>query len=563
MRTHRLRFAWGAAALSALLLTTMVADAAPAVSKAKKTIKKKVAKKTTKKATTATTVKTVRQIEAPVGSTPVTLKPRPTDFDPNGTLSLSHAAAPVSLDPDKNCLELWCYPIYDRLTTIDDKTIVQPMLATGWTFPNKGTMDMTLRNDVTFEDGTKFDATAVKANIERSKTVSGSLTAPLLRGISSVEAMSPTVVRFHLAYGGAELPALFAKKPGMMKSPKVLASGVSLDISTRGGGSGPYTVDSLTSGSKVVYKQSKMVLDGTYWDKAAGLLKELSWTYIPTAPQRINAVRSGDIDLAVATGVDTAGAKQLIARGDIKGRDASLQFQVLSLEMRQTRPPFDNLRFRQALEYAVDKAAFSSGLYSGDCNPATQFFTKSHWSYSPNVEGRYKYSRDVAEKMIKDSGIFNPTFTVQVDAGLTAPAQALQGILGDYGINMKIAAQVPGDTSFRDGQQDAIISVMGALDPATAVSTFYLPSGIWKLYNDADGSLAAAAAAAADPTISQAAATKLYDGIWQKVADQAVAVHLCNTHHVWIHTGKVANLQDLGFTFDGQVDPRYLYVRKK
>ena len=61
-------------------------------------------------------------------------------------------------------------PIYDSLTQVDAKLQVQPMLATSWTFaPDGGSLEMTLRDDVTFHDGTPFDATAVKVNIERGK----------------------------------------------------------------------------------------------------------------------------------------------------------------------------------------------------------------------------------------------------------------------------------------------------------------------------------------------------------------------------------------------------------
>ncbi|MBW8827094.1 MAG: hypothetical protein JF603_12225 [Acidobacteria bacterium] len=543
--------------------TTAGAKTATAAAKKKAKKKKTTKKKTTKRATTTTAKKSQRIIGSPTGDTATTLKARPTDYDPNAELNVTYAAPPSSLDPAKNSGEYFTNQLYDRLTYASDDLQIQPMLATSWRYPDAHTLEMTLRSDVTFEDGTKFDAAAVKANIVRSQTLAGSILTSVLKGISSVEVVSPSVVRFHLSSGGAELPAVFAGSPGMMISPKVIASGVSLDTGPHGGGSGPWTVDSFTPNDRVVYKQSRMVQDGTYWDKAAGLIKKMTWIYLATSPQRINAVRSGDVDLAQVTGVDTYPAKQLIKSGGYSGRDLTLQTTQVSLYLRSTRPPLDNKTFRQALAYAIDKEALAKGLYNGDCDPAQQFYTSRHWAHSAAVDNMFKFDHDKAQQLIKQSGIFNPTFTIVYVPLYEAPAQAIQGMLGDYGINVKLQPVAGGDLSFRDGQADASISTLspnGGLDPSTLINQFYL--GVFNMLPDPDGSVAKATAAASDPTISQAQAAKLYDGIFQKIADASVTVNLCNTHQVWFQKGKVANLNDFGLTFGGRVDPRYLYVKK-
>ncbi|MBW8825723.1 MAG: hypothetical protein JF603_05145 [Acidobacteria bacterium] len=485
------------------------------------------------------------------------------DVDPNGELTVAYAAPPTSLDPVKNSGEYFTNQLYDRLTYANDKLQVKPMLARSWRYPDPHTLEMTLRDDVTFEDGTKFDAAAVKANIVRSQTLPGSLLTSVLKGISSVEAVSPTVVRFHLSEGGAELPAVFTGSAGMMISPKVIASGVSLDNGPHGGGSGPYTVVSFSPNDRVVYKQSKTVLDGTYWDKDAGRLKKMTWLYLATSPQRINAVRSGDVDLAQVTGVDTTPAKRLIKSGAYQGREVTLQTTQLSLMLRSTRPPLDNKDLRQAIAYAIDKKALSNGLYNGDCEPAQQFYTAKHWAHSATVDTMFRYDHDKAQQLVTQSGLSNPTFTLVYGPLYEAPAQALQSMLGGYGIKMKLQPVSGIDLSFRDGRADAnlgTVSPNGGLEPSTLINQFYL--GVYKLLPDADGSIAKAAADAADPTLTQAQAAKLYDGIWQKAADAAVIIPLCNTHQVWLQKGKVANLKDFGLTFSGRVDPRYLYVEK-
>jgi peptide/nickel transport system substrate-binding protein len=231
--------------------------------------------------------------------------------------------------------------------------------------------------------------------------------------------------------------------------------------------------------------------------------------------------------------------------------------------LRNTRPPFDNLKFRQALEYAIDKDALNKGLYDGNCEPTTQFYRPEHWAHSATVDKRYTYNHDLAQQMIKDSGIFNPTFTLVYGALYAPPAQALQGILGDYGINVKLQVTASTDTSFRDGQADATVTgFSGQVDPSALITTYYLPNGVYKLAADPDGSITRDATAAADPTISQAASAKLYDSVWQKLTEQAITVHLCNSRQIWIHKGKVANLDQLAATWAGIADSRFLYVKK-
>jgi ABC-type transport system substrate-binding protein len=558
--SHRIRQLAAALLAVCVLLTasSMTAVSAKAKAKAKKTTSKKTTKKTTTKTTLAPKVN--RQIT--VGGTSA-LRPVPKDFDANGELSLAFAGSPTSLDPAKNSLGTFTNPLYDRLTVVDDSLSIKPMLATGWRYPAKNVFEMTLRSDVIFEDGMPFDASAVKANIIRSQTLPGTQLAPLLRNVTSVDVVSPTVVRFNLSAGGSELPALFAQGAGAMISPRVIAAGYSLDAGTHGGGSGPYVVDSFAPNDRVVYKQSPTVVNGKYWDKAAGLLKKFTEVFVATGGQRINAARSGDIDLSQVTGTDVSSAMQFVDSGELSGRHVTLALTQLVMMMRQSRPPFDNATFRTALQYAVDKAALAKGLYNGFCTPATQFFTKAHWAHSTTIEGLYEYDHDRAQRMIKESGVFNPTFTIKALQLYLAPAQAVAGMLGDYGINAKVELQSPTDTSFRDGDADAAIGTMiGSVDPSNVLNNYY--TGVYSLYKDSDGSLARDAAQASDPTLSQEQAAKMFGDIYTKVAKQSVVVHLCNSHQVWLQKDpkKPANANDLLFTFTGNIDARYLYIKK-
>src|SRR4051795_2398611 len=109
----------------------------------------------------------------------------------------------------------------DKLFDIDEKLNIVPQLATGheWSADNK-TLTIKLRSDVTFHDGEKFDAAAVKFNIERHKTMSGSNRSGELRPVASVEVVDPTTVRLHLSAPFSPVLAALADRSGMMVSPK-------------------------------------------------------------------------------------------------------------------------------------------------------------------------------------------------------------------------------------------------------------------------------------------------------------------------------------------------------
>src|SRR3546814_10985289 len=87
------------------------------------------------------------------------------------------------------------------------------MLATEWTVAEDGKeVTFTLRDDVTFNDGSAFDAETVKANFERAKSIEGSMVLPALETVDSVEVVSPTEVKFVLHTSNPALPARSAAR---------------------------------------------------------------------------------------------------------------------------------------------------------------------------------------------------------------------------------------------------------------------------------------------------------------------------------------------------------------
>ena len=109
----------------------------------------------------------------------------------------------------------------DKLVDISPELKIVPQLAEAWEWaPDGKSLTFTLRKNVTFHDGTAFDAAAVKFNIERMKTMPDSKRKAELAPIASVEALAADKVRFNLSEPFVPLLANLSDRAGMMVSPK-------------------------------------------------------------------------------------------------------------------------------------------------------------------------------------------------------------------------------------------------------------------------------------------------------------------------------------------------------
>ena len=113
------------------------------------------------------------------------------------------------------------YQIYDSLVRIDETGKIIPWLATKWEPSADGkSVTFTLRDDVTYHDGTKFDADSVKWNIERYIKTAGSQRAGELSSVDTVEVVNPTTVKFNLKSPFSPLVANLVDRASMMVSRK-------------------------------------------------------------------------------------------------------------------------------------------------------------------------------------------------------------------------------------------------------------------------------------------------------------------------------------------------------
>ncbi|MDF1521871.1 MAG: ABC transporter substrate-binding protein [Trueperaceae bacterium] len=268
------------------------------------------------------------------------------------------------------------FAIYDRLVTFDETFTLAPQLATGWTASDDGlTWTFTLREGVTFHDGTPFDAAAVVWNVERMIDAERNPTnRPLWNPVAGTVALDNLTVAITTHEPYSALLNTFAHGSGAIVSPAAAERYGDDEIATNPVGSGPFMLDSFNPGQEVVLKAFP-----DFWGEPSGT-DELVFRYVPEASTRISALRTGEVDVIdsvppqLALTLETDPNVQVLTTPGLRPMGFALMTE---------RPPLDDVRVRQALNYAIPKDAISRGVFQGFARPANSplaFNTVGHVS---------------------------------------------------------------------------------------------------------------------------------------------------------------------------------------
>ncbi|HLV12400.1 MAG TPA: ABC transporter substrate-binding protein, partial [Trueperaceae bacterium] len=241
------------------------------------------------------------------------------------------------------------------LIGIDETGALVPLLATEWSTSEDGlTMDLTLREGVVFHDGTPLTADVVVWNFER--LLDPNVNVPR-RGpyapIESVEAVDELHVRLHLSQPAPYMAGALTQTTAALVSPaSVDLEGNSYENITHLVGTGPYTFTSRSFGERIVVTRFE-----DYWGEKP-YYDEVVFHIVPEATTRESLLLSGQVDMII-----------LPPASDIPALEANPAVEVvfgpsnrtIFIVINTSKPPLDDARVRQALNYAVDKEAIVQG----------------------------------------------------------------------------------------------------------------------------------------------------------------------------------------------------------
>ncbi|MFE6699039.1 ABC transporter substrate-binding protein [Streptomyces sp. NPDC057718] len=443
------------------------------------------------------------------------------------TLTLAVSAAPNSLDPGlvANASTVYTMLSYDSLTYLDADGAVQPGLATSWGFVGKGNtrFDLTVRQGVTFTDGTKLDAAAVVASLDYARKALGPQ-ALALASVTSVTATGPYTVSLKLSAPNPTLPQVLSQYYGIGQiiSPKGLANPKSLSAGAASQGVGPYVYKPSASVAGDHYTYTART---GYFDKSRQRFKKVVLRVISNPQSALNALKTGQIDAVI--GGDPGVASQVKSAGMRVNAFPSV-WQGLALIDRggKVAKPLADVRVRQAINYALDRDAMTKAVLGEYGAPTTQTVVKDADGYSATAARAYPYDVAKAKQLLAAAGYPNG-FTLPVVSinfgGIDTMAQAIKGQLARVGINVTLKTDTDLQTYMADatsGRYPALAVGYGAQSMFLEGQGLFLPTAPLNGFRTTDAELtdlynrAAAAPPAQQAELDRKMQEHLVDQAW-------------------------------------------------
>ncbi|KQZ74950.1 MULTISPECIES: ABC transporter substrate-binding protein [unclassified Nocardioides] len=488
------------------------------------------------------------------------------EIDSSATLRLTYTGVQTldpATTPGSTAVLSNTWPVYDRLLQISEDGEYLPMLATKWTFSKDGlTLRLDLRDGVTFSDGTPFTADTVKANIARYRGEDVSKSATAI--IKDVEVVDEHAVDLHLASPSrAVLGSLAAAAPGIMISEKALDNP---DLGTNPVGSGAWVIDSFRPAERVTYKL-RSDKDGI-WDKETGKVAKVEIA-VRTTSTAFAAIRSGQVDV-VLSGGDVSELKSGIDQGTLKIRPLKNASTTAALHLNQTVKPFDDVRVRQAVNYAINRKPLVDALVP-TTTARVQPMASVVNGFDESLESTYSYDPDRARELLKEAGHENGvdggTFYVANYEPFPDAAQVVQADLASVGIKVDLELydirQLSSGT-YGDSDRPGAFMFMSypSLEPGVALSQFLenplvFPGGV-------PAEVGTQIAAIDDSTATQEERAGRAGAVVKWATDQALYAPLWQGVPGWVMTNKVHGVED-GKAFLaplGGQDFRYAWISK-
>jgi peptide/nickel transport system substrate-binding protein len=356
---------------------------------------------------------------------------------PTGEVKIGLAAEPNTFDPHLTVgrnTQIFIVNVYDGLTARDAQGNLVPALAESWKRLNPTTWQFTLRRGVKFHNGDDFNAESVKFTLDRATNPETKATiSSELSTIASTEILDPFTLNVVTKAPDFLLPVRLGELYGLMLSAKHTNAVGKEVIATRPNGTGPFKLVTWSKNDRLVLEAND-----SYW-RGAPKVKRITVRPILEDAARIAALQTGEVDLAAP--IPHVRIEEL-KRNDklvIKTIAAPRIFHV-TIDVR--KPPFDNVKVRQALNYAVDVNAILRSLYFGHGTRLATVVDKGALGYDPSVQP-YPYDPSKARALLAEAGYPNG-FEVEFDsftgsiADHAKPAEAIAGYLQKVGIRVKM-----------------------------------------------------------------------------------------------------------------------------
>jgi ABC-type transport system substrate-binding protein len=417
-------------------------------------------------------------------------------------LRVSNKFNPSSLDPavgNAGSDHVSLYTIYATLVEWDYTTLqARPGIAEAWHFPDPLTLVLKLRPGVLFHDGTPCDADAVKFNLERGVSLPRSSVKADLAAIDTIETRGADQVILHLKLPNTALPLMLSDRAGMMISPTAARANPE-GFERKPVGAGPWKFVSWLDGARIV-----LARNDSYFKPRLPGVDTLEFTIIPELGTGLRSVIAGENDLAFRLEPPQKTVAER-SKGIVLVTGPTLYVHQFYFNL--ARPPFDNLKVRQAMNYAVDRAGLNQATMLGLGEVATTALPRAHWAHDTALDAAYPHDPAKARRLLTEAGLPNG-LDVKVSGYADQTSQQRQEVLIEQFAKSGIRLQfnrVPiaqGSTNFfgPEKRNDCTLSAWtGRPDPSLTYSLMFSQEGYFntghvQLVTEMPAALAAAQA---------------------------------------------------------------------
>lgn len=288
--------------------------------------------------------------------------------------------------------------ILDGLTRQGPDSTFEPALALSWTATSDLTWEFKLRPDAVFSNGEPVDATAIKATLDflTAPDAARYLIAQETRAIARTDVVDAETIVITTKYPDAVLPKRLSLV--MIVPPKYFSDVGLSAFGQRPIGSGSYLLEDwgLQTGRTI------LTANTTSWRAPEQIDRVEILAPLRDAIVRLQALRSGQVDITLNISVDERAPIE--AEGFINSIKPIGTVQSLALpNVGNPDSPLQDVRVRQALNYAVNKDVISKIIMGGTTNPVGQGAIPESFGYNPDIKP-YPYDPDRARTLLAEAG---------------------------------------------------------------------------------------------------------------------------------------------------------------
>jgi peptide/nickel transport system substrate-binding protein len=481
----------------------------------------------------------------------------------SSTVTAAIYASPNSLDP----ATIRLIPEYQVVSSIYDQLLWKlPALSTSRFYPGLATsysvsddgkaFTFQLRKGVTFHDGTSFDATAVKYTFDR-------IANPATKSISSLAVLGPYQETKVLGQYAAQV-IFKAPNAGFLDnvaSPLLAvvpssAAKAGANFARKPVGSGPFRFVSWTADLDIVLERNP---DYTWGPSVAGLggpaqPAKLVFRILTDPATQVSALETGAI--SIAQDLETVQVQSLTGSGQYKKDVVTTAGMPYGFMMNVKKAPTDEVKVRQAVEYAVNRDEVIRTLFNGLYGPANSLITPPTFGW--NSRQFFDYDPDKAKSLLDEAGwkgsgtrsrsgtSLSLSWLLSEGFGFTDAAQLIASQLQDVGIHSSISQEAsPGVfANIEKGVMNVSSIFDYAADPYVLGELFGCAEvGVGPNYGHYCNPAVDKQIALANATPDNATRLKIYQSVQTVIMNAAVFIPIYNLANVYVYPEKLSGLQ--------------------